>query len=149
MCLPFWQSWTWHQWLLELEEQDPGLDRRKGVGVHAGWPNKNLLLRIFHLRWLVQIRKFLFIRMFKLQFSFVQTFIHVKHCYSINASLMSVLKQYIRIHYMQIILIFFSDDQRSINNSKPLEGGWRKRYHNPQYAFEQTPLMRYMHCFNP
>ena len=37
----------------------------------------------------------------------------------------------------------------TLNNSKPLEGGWRKRYHNPQYAFEQTPLMRYRHCFNP
>ena len=31
----------------------------------------------------------------------------LKHCYSINASLMSVLKQYIRIHYMQIVFIFF------------------------------------------
>ena len=60
-----------------------------------------------------EIGKFLFIRMFKLQFSFVQTFIHVKHCYSINASLMSILNQYIRIHYIQIAFIF-CDVQLSI-----------------------------------
>ena len=50
----------------------------------------------------------LFIQMFKLYFSLiVQASIHVKHCYHINASLMSILNQYIRIHYMQIVFIFF------------------------------------------
>ena len=41
---------------------------------------------------------------------------------------MSVLNQSIRIHYIQIAFIFWC--QLSINNSKPLEGGWRKRYHD-------------------
>ena len=31
---------------------------------------------------------------------------------------------------LQIAFIFLCDDQRSVNNSKPLEGGWRKRYHD-------------------
>ena len=83
-------------------------------------------------------------------FSFDRSNIYslLKHCYFINASLMSILNQYIRIHYTQIIFIFVLMSTLSINNSKPLEGGWRKWYHNLQYAFEQTQLMRYRHCFN-
>ena len=45
------------------------------------------------------------------------------------------------------IFSYFFWCQCLINNSKPLEGGWRKRYHNLQYAFERTLLMRYMPCF--
>ena len=36
----------------------------------------------------------------------VQTFIHVKRCYFINASHMSALNQYIRIRYIQTAFIF-------------------------------------------
>ena len=76
-----------------------------------------------------------------------QKYFHLRACYFINASHMSVLKQYIRIHYTQIIFIFFLMINSWLIILKPLEGGWRKRYHNLQYAFEQTPLMKYMHCF--
>ena len=55
----------------------------------------------------MQTKKLLFIRMFKLYFSLiVQTFVHVKLFYFINALHMSVLNQYIRIRYIQTAFIF-------------------------------------------
>ena len=111
--------------------------------------NENLLLRIFHLKWLVQTKKLLFIRMFKLYFFFIfQTIIVITNF--ITLSMHRICLFWINIFAFAIFKLFsyFCDDQLSIKNSKPLEGGWRKRYHNLQYAFEQTPLMRYRHCFN-
>ena len=47
MCLPFWQSWTWHRRLLDPEEQDPGFDWRQGGRVGTlilHWIIKNVFV---------------------------------------------------------------------------------------------------------
>ena len=63
-----------------------------------------------HAIWSDKFRRkgFLFIRIFKLYFSFdcLNTYFMSKLCYFINASHMSVLNQYIRIRYIQTVFIF-------------------------------------------